>query len=87
VSDSTERAERRRLIAALELAIRCSVPPTTMPGYWRTFATWLRIARAIGITSRREFRLWRVYRDAAERACIMADLQRQEDEICGRASA
>jgi hypothetical protein len=64
-----KRAEKRRLIAALELAIERSVPPITMPGYSRCWDRWEEIAKALGATTYRRNLLMRVYQSAALRAC------------------
>jgi hypothetical protein len=43
--------QKRELVKALGLAITLSVPPVSMPGYFRVWATWERITTAVGATS------------------------------------
>lgn len=62
-------SERRRLVKGLELAIARSVPPVRMDGYWRCWATWLRVARGLGLRGRQTDGLLGVYQSAALAAC------------------
>jgi|GEM_PF-6770882 len=67
----------------LRLAIARSLPPQTMPGYWMCWRTWQIVARSLGISRRHDPMLLLGYQAAAHKASIRADLQAQEDEICG----
>ncbi len=58
----------------LRRAIARSLPPLTMPGYWRCWRTWLIVARSLGLTCPQCDELLPVYQAAALRAC---DRQRE----------